>query len=718
MVRSFGVPVAVLAMVACFVVGATASAGILDASGEPDPAWESDAMLLWLKADVGFAPSAWTDQSNHGYVATQSTPAEQPAYSATAVNGTAGIVFDGNDYMSIAAGPSGQQTAFFVYKDTSTASWATPLGTSYISGGPGDDTGGSYHGQSNDSGLFSATYTDNRTRSGDNARNGMDIGDGTTTPRPDDWAIDVHVATAPLVQTISTVGSDSLTTVPSRRINGGIAEMIVYDRALSATEIDQVGHYLEAKYSIPTTYGTDLVSYWTFDDGTSSDTIGPNHGTDGSAVAQGAPGVIGQAPDFQGQPGNNFNANITVPAGHTLNAATGAVDAITLEAWVQPDDISTNTYSEVMRQQGPQYKFISFQDHGTAIMFQLEGSYIKATGLNPADFEDGDWHHIAGTYDGTTQRLYVDGTEILSKDVALNLSTSAPPAFVIGNLNLGSSYSEAFDGRIDEVAVWDDALTADEIKHHWVNRQPYTTRLLPNTTTHWDAHTDWDPTDGIPGEAPSRAWYYQKLSSGQYTDLTNWGRHSWWDGGNARRDPSGYPVVGPRVGDFDHLESTVDAYILANGLDEMDLIGMHPGSSDSQTAVVTWRNPLPGTNDFFFDGIFWHIDDTGTNGVDVSISLSDALGLNDALLAYTLTGLNADTMTLDASNVSLPDNAPFGFRLTLDYGDEVHFRVNARGAHGSDATMFGCRVALVPEPATIAILLGGLGLLRARRRRR
>jgi hypothetical protein len=480
----------------CLVLWAVSAAGaspLLD-DGTPDPTWAGNSMLLWLKADAGFSAgptTTWADQSTNGYVASQSTAANQPTPGAGVLGGQPAVLFDGNDYLTIPGGPTGQQTAFFVYRDTSTAAWVTPVGTVY-------DGKGSYHGHSGDTQLFNTTYTDAKSINGANYRDGASIGDGLSTPRPDSWALDAHVATAPLGQVVSTIGADNAAPA-SRAINGGIAEVILYDRPLNDSQRNAVGYYLANKYGLSTSY------------------------------------------------------------------------------------------------------------------------------YDPTDY----------------------GTGV------------------------------------------------------------------------WNVHDDWDPADGTPDEPPARAWYYRETPGGSYSDLPNWGNLGWWAGGNARLGAAGsYPAVGPRIGDFDHAEATVDAYIAANNLDLQKLIMMHPGPSDDQTAVVTWRNPVPGRSPFEFDGVFWHVDDTGTNGIDVSISMTEEASLVDILLDGSLTGLGSSTVTLNAADGGLPDNAPFSFKLFLNHGDEVHFRVNARGGHSSDASMFGLQVRLVPEPAAWLLLLAGAAGLACLRRRR
>ncbi len=81
-----------------------------------------------------------------------------------------------------------------------------------------------------------------------------------------------------------------------------------------------------------------------------------------------------------------------------------------------------------------------------------------ATGLNT-----GDWYNVVSVYDGSTLKLYLNGAK-----VAENSSTGSPLATpsssakaMIGATAVPSRY---FNGQIDEVAIFDEALTADQVK--------------------------------------------------------------------------------------------------------------------------------------------------------------------------------------------------------------------------------------------------------------
>ena len=73
---------------------------------------------------------------------------------------------------------------------------------------------------------------------------------------------------------------------------------------------------------------------------------------------------------------------------------------------------------------------------------------------------DNVWHHVVGVYDGASIRLYVDG--IQSSPVAVTGTMTLTSTFEIGAVS-GGGTSNAFNGRIAGVRIYNVALTATEI---------------------------------------------------------------------------------------------------------------------------------------------------------------------------------------------------------------------------------------------------------------
>src|SRR4030067_2841128 len=70
------------------------------------------------------------------------------------------------------------------------------------------------------------------------------------------------------------------------------------------------------------------------------------------------------------------------------------------------------------------------------------------------------WTHLAATYDGGTMRLYVDGVEVASRAQTGLIQTSTNPLQIGGD----SIYGQYFQGMIDEIRVYNVALTAAHIQ--------------------------------------------------------------------------------------------------------------------------------------------------------------------------------------------------------------------------------------------------------------
>lgn len=71
-----------------------------------------------------------------------------------------------------------------------------------------------------------------------------------------------------------------------------------------------------------------------------------------------------------------------------------------------------------------------------------------------------EWIYVTATYDGTTQKLYIDGSEEASNTTSQTISTTT-------NVKIGSrSFSSPvnyFNGNLANVAIWNRALSSDEI---------------------------------------------------------------------------------------------------------------------------------------------------------------------------------------------------------------------------------------------------------------
>ncbi len=88
-------------------------------------------------------------------------------------------------------------------------------------------------------------------------------------------------------------------------------------------------------------------------------------------------------------------------------------------------------------------------------------SGVAAGGTHPGTIYDGQWHHVAATYDSTssTKRLYFDGAEIGSDVVLGNDLNVGSANFRIGSTNGG----EFMNGLLDDVRVYDIVLSESEI---------------------------------------------------------------------------------------------------------------------------------------------------------------------------------------------------------------------------------------------------------------
>ena len=117
--------------------------------------------------------------------------------------------------------------------------------------------------------------------------------------------------------------------------------------------------------------------------------------------------------------------------------------------WAQGDN---RCYEMFLRSHSPS---ITVSSDGT------DGGASRADAETP--FELDQWYNVVGVFDGSELRIYVDGEEKGSADHAGNVFAGEGP-MVIGDNNLGSAPDFHFVGVIDEVAVYNRALSQSEIR--------------------------------------------------------------------------------------------------------------------------------------------------------------------------------------------------------------------------------------------------------------
>ena len=80
--------------------------------------------------------------------------------------------------------------------------------------------------------------------------------------------------------------------------------------------------------------------------------------------------------------------------------------------------------------------------------------------MSPADVPQMKWAHLAGTWDGTTKRIYVNGVMVAS--------TASQISYDTHNIYLGADENNGtlalpFDGELDDLRVYNRVLSASEI---------------------------------------------------------------------------------------------------------------------------------------------------------------------------------------------------------------------------------------------------------------
>ncbi|MFP4474496.1 MAG: PKD domain-containing protein [Desulfatibacillaceae bacterium] len=231
----------------------------------------------------------------------------------------------------------------------------------------------------------------------------------------------------------------------------------------------------------------------------------------GEAVTGATLDVWGDCDSTTGKFGNAITMDgsgdyVSLPADPSLDVT----DAFTVELWIKPNS-ATGDPAMFMRGDGGGNNELYFGlDSASSIDAIINNSSHDFDGS--ADFLDGQWHHIALTWDGTQALCYVDGAPYGDTwDITATLDFGGCNAVIGGDLDsFNGNPDNFFIGQMDDLRLWNAARTAQEISDNM------NTALVGNESglsAYWDfddlaikvnrltglngpVHVEIDPRDG------------------------------------------------------------------------------------------------------------------------------------------------------------------------------------------------------------------------------
>ena len=205
-----------------------------------------------------------------------------------------------------------------------------------------------------------------------------------------------------------------------------------------------------------------MISYWKLDE--TSGTIFADYfdGRDASFSGSGTPnyatGQVAGALDFDG-------------IDHTLStgSASNPTSEITVMAWINPDDLSSRDRGIIAKKDAFVFEI---ESNGSEMAFTvINGSFDEfEPDVVANEIQTGVWSHVAATFKAGEMAIYINGSQVATKTSTLSaLDSSTEPYYIGWTSHTDFGTNRYFDGKLDEVAVFNQALTPTEIQQLYNN---------------------------------------------------------------------------------------------------------------------------------------------------------------------------------------------------------------------------------------------------------
>ncbi len=305
-------------------------------------------------------------------------------------------------------------------------------------------------------------------------------------------------------------------------------------RAYNSEGADTQGYVIDV--SEPPLCPADMISYWKLDETSGTNYMDFYGGNDASASPSpptpSVEAIAGGAQDFNGS--NNY---ITAPDNGSFDWSSTA--SFSIECWCRFTTIGGKNKVMVGRDQGggyPHWWLGARSSDGMPLFNLLDSSHNGDYCVGSTAINNDAWHHLVAVRDESADmnRLYVDGVKVDSVYYNYGAGFGATTQLDVGYMAYNGTPDYFYDGLLDEVAIYDRALTDTEILTHFTNGQsgigyctedsiPPTITSTPDTTAEVGVLYSYD-VNAIAYPAPHYALltYPAGMTVDSLTGLVEW----------------------------------------------------------------------------------------------------------------------------------------------------------------------------------------------------
>ena len=145
-------------------------------------------------------------------------------------------------------------------------------------------------------------------------------------------------------------------------------------------------------------------------------------------------------------------------------------DKFSMGGWIKADSVDhTARILEIGRDRNDSTAIVLNPGKGLRYWVHVGGKRIERTAAMDYDFHDNQWHHIYLTYNGVAMKLYVDGQLKDSHPVSGTIDSASVLNIGQHNGAVYSGTSDSFKGRLDDIQIYNKALTLEQIMKKYEN---------------------------------------------------------------------------------------------------------------------------------------------------------------------------------------------------------------------------------------------------------